>query len=167
MGFELYETDKNREKLNFWKKEVKGYLRKYKLSDWSFEFYDSMFYLGECDPFRKVIQLSKYFIVFEKRSKKILDTVLHEIAHAIDFDKRGISKHDKIWREIALSIGSSGCRLSDTITYKKSANKVYKYTGSCGHCSNIYYRQRFSKSMKIKKKCPVCKDGKITWNQNF
>lgn len=38
----------------------------------------------------------------------IVETIRHEIAHALDYFERGFSRHDKRWKEIAYSIGSDG-----------------------------------------------------------
>lgn len=38
------------------------------------------------------------------------DTITHELAHAIDFDFRGYTKHDEIWKNIHKLLGGTGNR---------------------------------------------------------
>ena len=80
----------------------------------------------------KKLHLSQYLIVESDKSyDKWVNTMLHEIAHAIDVEIRDKSGHDGHWRRIALSIGCDGERCSDADVDPKSG----KYTISCpnGH----------------------------------
>lgn len=158
---------KNKDKLKYWEKEGKKLLRKFKCTNWVFELYNSKDDFGECNWQKKVIRLSRYFIILESKNEKIMDVLLHEIAHLLDFKNRKFSKHDKEWKELAKSIGCSGKYYLDRKTYKKLANKVYKYTGICKKCGNKYYNQKLSKNSKKTSYCSFCEKGKIIWEQNF
>jgi predicted SprT family Zn-dependent metalloprotease len=68
-------------------------------------------YFGRCDYNKRTISINMYL---HKNSKEvdIVDTMLHEIAHAIDFTIRSKSNHDQVWSNIAKEIGCNGKRSS-------------------------------------------------------
>ena len=76
--------------------------------NWSFKGYTkSLRALGTCHCGFKVISLSEKLT--EMRTKdEVADTILHEIAHAIDFEIRGTTNHDYIWKHVAHQIGYKG-----------------------------------------------------------
>jgi hypothetical protein len=86
-------------------------LTKYNLipKGWTFKFkstYDfrSHSVLGTCSKENKNIFLNKHYL--KKLSfYELKNVVLHEVAHAIDIETRGYSKHDMIWFNICLNIG--------------------------------------------------------------
>jgi len=69
------------------------------------------------------------------------DTVLHEIAHAIDFERRGSSSHDHVWRSIALQIGCVGERCGSA----EIDPSAYRYKLTCNNCDEIVYRHKSSR----------------------
>lgn len=73
------------------------------------------------------------------------ETVLHEIAHAIDVLKRGYTNHDNHWRAIALSIGSNGER---TTGGKEVKIPQAKYTLTCPNCGRTKEAHRLTKRLK-------------------
>ena len=61
---------------------------------------------GQCDYNSRVISLSRFYV--RKADKEhILDTILHEIAHAIVGPHHG---HDAVWRQKAREIGCTANR---------------------------------------------------------
>jgi predicted SprT family Zn-dependent metalloprotease len=55
------------------------------------------------------ITLSMILIVANLNNRAYInDAIRHEIAHAMDYLKRGFTCHDDKWRQIAYSIGSDG-----------------------------------------------------------
>lgn len=76
---------------------------------------------GWADPKEKLVIINWHL---HKHSPKenIVDTMLHEIAHAIDFCKRGRSDHSAHWKKIAAEIGA----IAKTKT-KRSIKTEYKY----------------------------------------
>jgi predicted SprT family Zn-dependent metalloprotease len=105
------------------------------LYGWGFAFSRGRRALGLCRikssglNLNKTIQLSKY-MVLKLDDSEIKDTILHEIAHAIQWDKSGYLSHDNEWKEILISIGGSGERTADI-----DRNKIdYKYVGVCSKC---------------------------------
>ena len=80
----------------------------------------------------KKLHLSQWLIKeVDKTFDEWKNTMLHEIAHAIDVEIRNKSGHDAHWRNIALAIGCDGERCFDAEVDPRSG----KYTISCpnGH----------------------------------
>lgn len=78
-------------------------------------------YFGQCDLTDKWVSVNLYT---HRHSDKlaVVDTMLHEIAHAIDFCLRGRTNHDKTWSKLAKETGCNGNRTS------KGAKKMkYNY----------------------------------------
>ncbi len=82
----------------------------YALNDWNLTFRKMTRTLGQCSHRKKRIQLSTYFISC-KPLNRILNTILHEIAHALLPYEAG---HGKTWRAMAERIGAiPRARLTD------------------------------------------------------
>jgi hypothetical protein len=109
--------------------------------------------------FNRRIMISKYYITHCKDAQTMLDTILHEIAHCIDIDNRGFSNHDKVWKALAQSIGSSGKRCKEDWT----TNEVYKYTLMCPVCGAVAHRHRKQEGVY---RCTTHKEV-IKWVTNY
>ena len=75
------------------------------------------------------IKLSKKFVVLNSE-EETKETLLHEIAHAIDVNIRGGTNHDYIWKIIAKHIGSTG----DTCFNNEVIRPKLKYSTICNTC---------------------------------
>lgn len=64
---------------------------------------------GQCDWKKKLIQLQPEYVE-QYSEEEVLDTILHEIAHAL----RPRHGHNKFWRKTAVSIGCTGERYCKT-----------------------------------------------------
>jgi len=100
---------------------------------WKFQFDNARRRLGFCNYRRKTISLSKNYIPLLD-IEEIVDTTLHEIAHALVGRKNG---HNHIWREKAIEIGCNGERL-----YHGEAHVMPKYKGTCPRCGRVILRHR-------------------------
>ena len=82
---------------------------------------------GVCRPGRKEIGLSRVLTPLHSEAE-VIDTVLHEIAHALVGAEHG---HDAVWRAKALQIGCSGARCVSADAARPQA----PWTGTCpaGH----------------------------------
>ncbi len=101
-------TEQSREtKQKVVKQEADYLMRKHGLRQqgWRFQFDHAKRRAGQCRYDTKTISISKYFTE-EALASEIIDTILHEIAHALT-PKRG---HDRVWQQVALSIGCNGKR---------------------------------------------------------
>lgn len=61
--------------------------------------------LGLCSPGKRTIYLSSYYLT-KVSEVETLDTIRHEIAHALDFDRNGKSDHGPRWKAIAREVGA-------------------------------------------------------------
>jgi predicted SprT family Zn-dependent metalloprotease len=107
------------EAVEFIKKTHEKYKLKIK-APYSIEFSNRMrSSMGRCREFRLCGKPMRYtftynnkFIKANLNNDKIKDTVLHEIAHAIVGGEHG---HDRVWKDCAQRIGSTGSRLATGI----------------------------------------------------
>lgn len=117
-------------------------------------------FLGNRTFTTKSIELSRYmFEHAEKTLEDWVDTILHEIAHGIDFAIRGTSNHDGHWVRVAKAIGCSGERCG---SHKVNATK--KYEAVCG-CGTKYTRHKLTHSTRYAS-CGRCRTA-LNWKQNF
>ncbi|CAL9958726.1 hypothetical protein VPHD479_0036 [Vibrio phage D479] len=82
-----------------------------KSKGWKFEWSNTSRTLGDCWGGRKLIRLSKKLINARSYEEQV-NTLTHELAHAIDHTRRGTSDHSNIWRQIHLELGGDGQRCS-------------------------------------------------------
>jgi hypothetical protein len=102
-------------------------MKKHKLmvgkDPWQFEWSYAKTQLGHCDPNDKAIRLSKYWML-SIRWGECLDTILHEIAHAIVGCENG---HNSIWQKTCIKIGAKPNRLYEGQFVKKRKELNYTY----------------------------------------
>jgi predicted SprT family Zn-dependent metalloprotease len=148
------------EKLIAIQREANQYLHEYDLYDkgWRFEFSSTQRRIGDCDSKSKVIRFSKHYIA--SSPEQITDTLLHEIAHALDertFRRNDPSAnpHDYIWQDIARIVGCrpEACSNESTNTAKPN------YRIKCPKCG--WKVDRFRLKRKIMTEaygayCPEC-----------
>jgi predicted SprT family Zn-dependent metalloprotease len=120
--------------------------------DWQFEFNNAKRTFGQCvygkkygRPFH-MIKLSKPLVALNDE-EQVRDTILHEIAHALDVEQRGYSSHDYKWVSIARSIGCNGNRCYNVNDVEQPKSK---YSLICNSCKPAYRKP------KRKKACGVC-----------
>lgn len=150
--------------LNKIKKLGDSMLKQHGLSDWTFKFGNNKemkdhdkFYFARCNYRYKQIILSRKLTENETSIDRIKNTILHEIAHAIDFNNRGKrSGHDEEWKRIAKSIGCNAnvCTKLDTV----NMDQVAKWIAECKSCHKKFYK---TKRPKNKISCKLCGGGKF------
>jgi len=131
--------------------------------DWGFQFNNNKRRLGLCSnkTGNKMIYLSKWLIEnTENGIDTWKNTMLHEIAHAIDWEIRKKSDHSYRWENIALAIGCNGRRTS-IVKYKVDTLKT-KYTLVCDNCGKTYPSHKLKRR---KSSCTVCGNGK--YNEKY
>ena len=123
------------------------------LHDWTFKFDRAQFRLGQCSSYYKVIQLSKIYVEYNKKSL-VQDTILHEIAHALVGCHHG---HNDVWKAAAASIGARPVRCKELDIIKRPPSKYYAICPSCGYEHEAH---RMGKRMKRGLMCcAMCNDG--------
>ena len=110
---------------------------------WSFHWAKGKRVFGTCrySRFTHQIRLSRHLTKLNEESR-VINTILHEIAHALDYEERGFSNHDYNWVRIAKSIGCDGKRCYDSDKVNKP---VSKYTLICGGCGSKVRKHRIPK----------------------
>lgn len=84
---------------------------------WTFRFDNAPRRFGFCNWRLKVISLSRKLTKLNGWDE-VRETLLHEVAHALDAENRGRSDHSREWVKIAQSIGCTGrrCYSTDVVT---------------------------------------------------
>ena len=117
---------------------------------WKFGWHTKRAAFGSCNKTSKTIFLSSFRFNDLPRAEQE-DTVLHEIAHALDFETRGTSDHSRIWKMWASRVGArpERCKSVDESSQTMSRSK---YTLRCpnGH--------QFSRHRLLRRdaSCPDC-----------
>jgi len=120
----------------------------------------------------KSIELSQWMIENSKEDDMDLwiDTILHEIAHAIDHKMRGTSDHQWQWKQIAITVG---CKPSASAR-NETVVGASKYTITCPKCGNQRNGHKFSRAIaQGRKSCGKCslgyfsKDRVLIQTQNY
>lgn len=123
---------------------------------WKFNFNKKKSCLGVCSLKEKTIFISEFLA--EANSELIdvwIDTIKHEIAHAIDFEIRGKSDHSYKWKSIAKQVGC--IPKGKSTVFLKEPNG--KYTLSCETCSYQTFRHRVLKRKRACRKCCTKHNG--------
>lgn len=112
---------------------------KWKLHDWKLKFSNHRRTLGYCDCRKKVISLSLKFMELNP-FPVMKETLLHEIAHAVQFRETGVTNHKKGWRERALIVGCEPVRCAAPAGLNIPPGK---YVGICTSCELVthFYRK--------------------------
>lgn len=129
------------------------------LGEWTLEPSRAVKQIGVTLPMRRVIRISRSHIELNERDA-VLDTVLHEIAHAL-VHERGVTDHKDhgpAWQRIAQEIGV------ETISYKVTGINMPKgrYSGTCS-CGATHERHRLKAGTRYV--CTSCR-GFIEWSVN-
>lgn len=115
-------------------------LREHVGSGWTFRWTRAKTRLGECRGADRRIGVSVHIVTLPQSEQ--IDTVLHEVAHAIDHERRGFSRHDAVWREICREIGARPERLA------RSPMRVsYRWHIECLGCGAVWFRHRLRRDL--------------------
>tara|TARA_R110001583_G_scaffold50017_1_gene156194 strand:+ start:6214 stop:6714 length:501 start_codon:yes stop_codon:yes gene_type:complete len=141
-------------------------MRQHGVSDYTFKWDRAVRRFGCHNGRLKTLSLSRPMTEHETNEKRVINTILHEIAHALDYKKRGKSNHDSEWKRVAMSIGCSGERCSSMAGLDQS--NFMKWIASCPSCEKKVYYSRKSKTGKACGSC--CKkynNNKYTTKYGF
>lgn len=131
-------------------------LRAHALSGWVFAFNRRKRAMGFCCYSQRSIELSIHFVV-RNDMDEIIDTLLHEIAHALVGPKHG---HDRVWKAKCVEVGATPQRLGH------ADMPAGKWQAVCKACGRNYNRHRRPKRMRGWY-CPHCglELGRLVWKQ--
>jgi predicted SprT family Zn-dependent metalloprotease len=136
---------------------ARGLLAAYALHGWSFAFNRSKVQMGLCLYGPRMVVLSVHFVELNDDAT-VLDTLLHEIAHALVGPGHG---HDAVWRAKCLEVGARPERLSNDVSMP-----VGRWQAVCPGCGRLHDRHRRPKHMKGWH-CSYCgrERGRLTWGR--
>lgn len=141
-------------------------MKEHGLTNYTFKWDKAVGRFGQHNGWLKTISLSRPLTLHESNEDRVINTILHEIAHALDYKKRGFSNHDSEWVRLAKSIGCSGKRCSSGSGVDKSM--THKWVVSCSECGLTHYRARKSKrAVACGSCCKKHNGGKYTSKYNF
>jgi predicted SprT family Zn-dependent metalloprotease len=129
-------------------------MAKHGLHRWRFAFNRRKQSMGLCVHHRRAIELSLYFVE-RNGTEEILDTILHEIAHALVGSGHG---HDKVWKRKCIEIGARPMRCGEADMPEG------RWHARCGGCGKSFDRHRKPKRVRgwFCRGCgPKC--GKLMW----
>lgn len=117
---------------------------------WRFDYDTAVRRFGCCKHRRKLITLS-YEITKLNSEYEVVDTIRHEIAHALATMLTGRKHgHNYIWKRYCLFVGADPTRCYDS---KIVATPERKYKGTCPN-GHVIYRHRLGKVRKSS--CAQC-----------
>ena len=116
-------------------------MREHGLEGWGFQFTNAKKILGQCNYTHSVIKLSAPLARLNSDAV-VLDTIKHEIAHAIAGKRAG---HGPQWKTVCVRIGAQPTRCADS---QDVVQPPAKYVGTCPACGNTFNRHRLSNGLK-------------------
>lgn len=106
--------------------------------------------LGQCRPRRKQIYINLTY-TDHSTEDQVRDLILHEIAHALEYERYGTSGHGPRWKMIASEVGA---------TPTACASNSHLKTGLVGFCPNPfceYETWKFTRRPRRNYVCPDCR----------
>ena len=100
-------------------------MKKHRLKGWTYVTNKRKKTLGLCFSRIKRIELSTNFILYNS-AEVVMETILHEIAHALVGTKHG---HDAVWKAMAEKIGASPTRTTRNVVMPPG-----QWQATCGGC---------------------------------
>lgn len=135
-------------KINEVRDEARRLMNQYGLNNWAFEFSRTKKAFGTCWFYRRKIQVSKGFIPINTR-EEIIDTILHEIAHALDWKRNKNIGHSESWKVICREIGARPEATYSCVETNAPKPKYKLIHSGTGEIHASYHRKpKWAKSMK-------------------
>jgi predicted SprT family Zn-dependent metalloprotease len=139
-------------------KQAEELMARHGLADWSFGLNKRKQTLGLCRWSEKTIELSIY-LIDRNGEEEILDTILHEIAHALVGPRHG---HNAVWKAKAREIGAKAQRCG------QADMPEGRWRASCRCCGQNFSRHRKPKRLRGWF-CRSCgpEQGKLAWTEAY
>ena len=141
-------------------------MRQHGLKDYTFKWDRAVRRFGCHNGKMKTITLSRPLTQHESNECRIRNTILHEIAHALDYKQRGYSNHDNTWKRLSKSIGCTGTRCSSMDGVNMSM--VMKWVATCPRCEEqVYYARQKKRGTACGSCCKKYNNNKYTSEYKF
>jgi predicted SprT family Zn-dependent metalloprotease len=121
---------------------------------WTFQLDNSVKQFGVCRYCTRVISMSRHLIQLNNE-EQVLDTILHEIAHALT----PRAHHGYEWKMACIRIGAKPERCYTTETVN---TPTLRYQATCGNCNKTYGRAK--RVNNAQKRSCTCQRG-ISWSE--
>ena len=119
------------------------------LAGWTFGLAGSKRRLGVCKYRKKRIEISEYY-ARHNPAPAVLDTLLHEIAHAIAGPK---AAHGPAWKAVAVRIGATPRACDDS---PDTVTQPGDWQTTCPGCNRTHHRYKRPKALSgYRCKCPA------------
>ena len=115
-------------------------MTKHGLDGWTFGLADTKRQLGVCKYRKKRIEIGEYYAQ-NSSTESVLDTLLHEIAHAIAGPKAG---HGPAWKAVAIRLGATPRACDNS---PETVVKPGDWQATCPACKKIFHRYKRPKSL--------------------
>jgi predicted SprT family Zn-dependent metalloprotease len=106
---------------------------KHGLVDWSFKLNSARRQLGVCKETVRRIELSRHFVTNNTR-EHVVDTILHEIAHALVGTEHG---HGAVWKAMCLRLGCTPKSCEKSVIMPEG-----QWKAECPSCLRIFSLHR-------------------------
>ena len=125
-------------------------LKKHGLDDWNFRWDKARRRLGSCNCTKKTISLSAYFVALNpEKHDEILDTIRHELAHALAWKEKKARGHGKVWKEYCSKLGAKPQSKAPEGAFKNAPYKyVLRLQGSNQIIAGYYRRPAFARNIR-------------------
>lgn len=120
---------------------------------WSIRFDRGKKRLGACTKDTKTISLSRHHSDCGGVAR-MEQVIRHEIAHAIDVERRGRTNHDEEWKRVAVACGAKPTACVDLAPREMDA----RYRLRCWKCKRTVYL--FNKPRPVQA-CGSCSEGRV------
>ena len=121
----------------------------HRLAGWTFGLAGSKRRLGVCKYRRKRIEISEFY-ARHNPDAAVLDTLLHEIAHALAGPKAG---HGPVWQVIAVRLGATPRACDDS---PDTVVEPGDWRTTCPACDRTHHRYKRPRSLSgYRCKCPA------------
>ncbi len=118
---------------------AKKLMSEHQLEGWTFKLNNARRQLGVCKEFVKRIELSKQYVLHNDRAH-IVDTILHEIAHALVGAKHG---HDAVWKQMCEHLGCVPRACESTAVMPEG-----NWKAQCPSCFKTFSQHRKPKHLR-------------------
>ena len=115
-------------------------MTKHGLHGWTFGLANAKCRLGVCKYRTKRIEIAEYYAQ-NSPPETVLDTLRHEIAHAI---AGPAAKHGPVWKAVAIRLGATPRACDNS---NKAVMKPGDWQATCPTCTKTYHRYKRPKSL--------------------